>query len=1407
MEADAGAGADRLEALLRDHRDGDAGLAIMRHGTPTNATGGGNTAFTRGEDADATFAAVHAAEPAFTPEQDPFARRDGQWLADWLGLDPELLQRVPGAGGTDQIEARAMNAALWPATLGAFLDAMLVTPGDPPQPLVPDALVARLRAFFALFVSGRGALPAIRIGAQPYGILATTAFSRMTFPPPRGPVTHVPPPDPFLTGLHRVLMRMQRDWSGLAAQAAHMGSGEDPHRLLLRVLGLEAASLEFDQRDADTRELHHNLLSFLGAELMDRHDAALEELTGRARGLLAELGWQGPDPQIVRTPFAGRARDLRGPVIGSRPLSETERLAAVASGERNYLRWLRDAAATSLDALRTEDGFTGAPPRALLYLLLKHALERAYDRTARELLLAHEVIDDAAFARARLEPAFVHVRGDRVSESRWRSLYEPVEAVTGSGDVPLHRHITALLSDGGGGDHLPRQLEALDRLDVPTARLERAFVEHIDCCSYRLDAWLLGLVHHRMEQLRERQDDAPRGVYLGAYGWLEDVRPRPRELREPSEGPDLDGFPDEGPPLRVDPANAGYALAPSLDHAVTAAVLRNGYLSNALPEAPDALAVNLSSQRVRVALELIVGLREGQPLGALLGYRLERGLHDRHDLPQLGRVVHDLRQAFPLVAERTETTAAPPGTPVEAMQARNVVDGLRLLERARGSGQENYPFGASLPSLDPPLRQAVNEEVGRLRDARDALADVAVAEAVHQAVRGNHERAAAMLDAFGRGSMPALPEVVETPREGLSITHRVAVHLDPAAAAGSTPRARAEPALNAWLATVLPALGDVACQVAVEGGAEVTVTLDDLGLEPLDVLLELDPGDAPAMSALDDRVVDHVMTAEGLRPDATVRIRTTTPVPGKVSLFELAALVRPLRTLSLWSRPLAAADLGGGEASLDEDRVAERLDQLEPLRGDLGDLVATLEQDVDDGAQVERLHARTGELLALMRPLTGYGMPTAAPGVALDARRRAYAAAIEVAADAVGRWDERLGESKTLLDAYDALDPGVPEDQRYERLQAIERLVSTVAELPLTTPGALRQAVGDKRDALKGRRDRFAAVVATTEPDVADVLAELEAARDAAPPLAEMDPTSLPLDRAEAATRSAFGDLVAAARALAGELEQRMEQAAGALASGGVEGVQAAGRALFGEEFQMIPALALEEDAGRELALAWGDDLLRHLRDDLGRADAVEDWLHGVARVREPLHAWESALVVAGALDRRAGGDGDTPRTLRLRPLQLPRDPVAQWLALEFPPESAPADGRLLHTASYAADLTATSEHCGLLVDEWSETVPVPDVTAGLAFHFDRPSSEPPQSWLLVAPATLNGAWDWDELVGALEETLDLAQVRAVEPDLLDGTGYAPLLPATVFPVLRYQISMMVDLAANNGVYELVREG
>ena len=62
-----------------------------------------------------------------------------------------------------------MNRALWPATLGYYLEELLkIDPDD----------IGRIRKFFADHVVARGSLPAIRVGKQPYGILVTSAFRR-----------------------------------------------------------------------------------------------------------------------------------------------------------------------------------------------------------------------------------------------------------------------------------------------------------------------------------------------------------------------------------------------------------------------------------------------------------------------------------------------------------------------------------------------------------------------------------------------------------------------------------------------------------------------------------------------------------------------------------------------------------------------------------------------------------------------------------------------------------------------------------------------------------------------------------------------------------------------------------------------------------------------------------------------------------------------------------------------------------------------------------------------------------------------------------------------------------------------------------------------------------------------------
>jgi hypothetical protein len=1284
-------------------------------------------------------------------------------------------------------------------------------------------------------VSGRGPVPAIRIGSQPYGIIPTTAFARLRWPDRDRPAAD----GAFLTRLHAALSRARRDWAVVAKSVPHVGQPGDPHQTLLAILGLDASSVEFDQRYAETQDLEHNLLALANPTLLARRARLSDDLVDAARRLLGELGWTGPLPEILEKPFFGRSIDLNGPPVDDRPLSETAQVRPYTTDGRNYIVWLRDAASTSLDALRTEDGFpAGGSPIALLYLLLKHALERAYEHTGRRLLHEGGVLDTSAYLHSRLESPFVHVRGDvQASDSRWRALYEPAAQV--SGDTLLHRFITDSLGELRGRSQLPEQLDALALLDVPTARLERALAEHIDCCSFRLDAWLLGLAHHRLETMRTaggRHLDGGagtnRGVYVGAYAWLENVVPEPKELRPAPPGPDLDGFPD-GPPPMVDPTNAGYALAPSLDHAVTAAVLRNGYLSNATPTTAGTLAVNLSSERVRVALELVQGLRNGQPLGALLGYRLERGLHDRHELPALNSVIYSLRSAFPLVANRTTTTEAPPGTAIEAIDARNVIDGLRLVEQVRSSERTAYPFGVpSLPPLDTPLRDAVTAEVARLLDAHDALADLALAEGVYQAVQGNFERAAATLDAFSKASFPPIPDVVATPRSGLPLTHRVAVHVDPAATAqpGWTPRARSEPALNAWLATVVPPPSQIACRVSYVDpaglGHDVTVTQAQLGLQPLDLLHVLSLADEQAMTSLDDLIVDHVVTTRALRPDVVVRIRYMEPLTGQVTFFELAALVRNLRAVLLAARPLEPTDLvapgagategprpgDAGTVDLDPARVADRLTELGPHATALGTVVSQLEADIAAGNEIANFEARVAALLTEARFLARYGLPAASIGAILDRRRAAFAAVVEVARELVARWRQRLDDFDDQLSEYGTLPPGTPDDERFARLQAAERLVSTVAELPLTTPAALEAAVTAKRAPFANRLTMFEAVVSTASTNVATALAELEAARDAAPPLSELDATELPVERAATAVRTAAADITALARALRDELDDRSvraQQRLTAAASAGsdadrVSAVQEAARILFGDEFRLLPTVTLAVRPGGEFALAWADrdELLRHLRDDVQLDEPVEDWLHGVARVRERLHALEAVLVVSDALRRRAGVPPQTPRTLTLRPVQLPRDPEAHWLALQYPATSAPSGEHLLYTATYAVDVTAASAHCGLLVDDWVEVVPAPDINAGLTFHFDRPSTEPPQSWLLVTPADLNGSWDWTELVDAVRETFELARLRAVEPDLLDRTPYAALLPAIVLPALTYQISLSANLAVNNRVYE-----
>ncbi|HST37833.1 MAG TPA: hypothetical protein VLK25_14545, partial [Allosphingosinicella sp.] len=705
MGADQAAGKSALEQLIAHHHDSRAGFSLLPQGRPTNNVEGEGAAYSWQEDPDVSFD-HYFPDPATPAPAEPtgwFDKSDGRWLAELLGLDPAALAAIPFYARRDLSEARAMNVALWPATLGYFMESML-------HPVFEDDTVERTREFFARHVSARGQIPAIRVGKQPYGILPATPRSRIEWlfkqAEPTGIAGAAGGDASFLRQLYTLLRRAEADFEPLLEKVSHIGKSGDAHQILLDVVGLHAGSVEFRQRYAESFDQLYNRLSMQGAG--GAFVAALIALGYVQSGLdlLGALGWNRGEreeiPDILEKLFLGTANPLKGGLIDDRPLSETEAIRAYTATGTNYIDWLIAAGGTSHDALRLQQGFTDVPT-ALLYLMLHHALDLSFVETSIRLFADAGLVDQAQLRAFRREPKFIQMRETQDQQaaserSRWHYLYrtEPIF----DAQRTVGEYIPTVLTSMQATAYLKRQLDALEQLKGrPTAVLERAFAEHLDLCSYRLDAWYGGLLSHQLESLRypggaNGQAQPKTGLYLGAYGWLEEVKPEHKKLTPVDLPADLAALFDpsgDAPPVS-DSTNQGYIHAPSLNHAVTAAVLRNGYLSNATPANPTSLAVNLSSERVRMALSVIEGMKSEQSIRALLGYRFERGLHDRHDV-EVDSFIYELRKAFPLVGDRMSTTKSGGADEIRKIEARNVIDGLALVERMRETGNKTYPFG------------------------------------------------------------------------------------------------------------------------------------------------------------------------------------------------------------------------------------------------------------------------------------------------------------------------------------------------------------------------------------------------------------------------------------------------------------------------------------------------------------------------------------------------------------------------------------------------------------------------------------------------------------------------------------------------------------------------------------------
>ncbi len=964
--------ADAVEAHLQSHAD-EGHLAFVPQGVPTNSTGTTRSAFSTDPAVAREVLAPHRTPAPATGSASAVTRQA-------LGLPGHALDQVPGADLLEQRWQRALLQALWPATGGYYLTEML-------DPVAEDpATNAALRRHVVADLRASGPVPTLRVGAQPYGVLPVTDRARYA---PSGRTRAE-------ADVRRVGEAVRRLAEPLVAQVPRLaqvrGRG-DVDDVLLALLARtpvawsltfrqlvgpvqrRAMSVYWDKIAAFQRDITATLLAELGCYTMtllselthDAHDHPLDvPLVLRAEG----QGWG--------TGYLGEIRELVTRSDGRLILDGRQDATALLEA------LLACAAVRDLDA--AGKGMT-TKVQAILSLSPEFTsmLARSSERVPYSLR-----VESAVAAPAGAAGGAVPVPQTPAELSR-----TVLPALTGASTLAqaVSQRLAStpdlwLLADQPDDPlaQLAAFTTAVEELaGAPADQLEWAFRGTLDLYSTRLDAWITSLATARLAQHRGK---APQGLHVGGWAVVEDLRP------------------DVGPAAE----SLGFVHAPSLAQAASVAVLRSARLSH-VGDDGAVFDLDLTSARVRHALRILEGVAAGQRLAALLGYRFERMLQDR-DLT-LARWILPLRLQCPLRSDRPERTDRPPATqpwagngpdePVESVAARDVVDGVALLARWAADGP-GLLAAAGVLAGD---RAAVGQVLDALASIADAVSDVLVSEAVHQATSGNLERAGAALAAHDRQGPPPDPQFVRTPRAGQTLAHRVGLWLaadatDPAPGWAADVRSAAEPRLDRWLGLVLGEPGQWAVHARLvterpgDPGAVPPVPAQapvEVDLDPLD-LSKVTSGAAGAMSAL-SVVLAARRPGTGQASELEARLAVLFAAAARAGGAEFGAHERieladadldGLRDLAGWAAevvgaaPLGAADLtdsadlGGAPRRPATTAVAEVRTRAAAVADDVGTLLrdldvarARLTARPDDP---DRAEALAGAMLALA-PVAG----------------------------------------------------------------------------------------------------------------------------------------------------------------------------------------------------------------------------------------------------------------------------------------------------------------------------------------------------------------------------------------------------------------------------------------------------
>ncbi len=1293
-------GALSMQKLMEAHRF-TSGLGFIRQGTPTNNTKEASSGYGYHKyNYEEIFRRIFIDSKNNRLSSDSNAGQLTEALGFYTVTSEEKdkfypFQDIEHASLEEQKAAKDMNTALWAGTWEYYIGQML---RQGKSGVVQDFIAIQwLRQHYIDHVRGRGPLPSIRVNNQPYGLIPVMSTSpveqtkdnEIKKGTTEGDESKESESQEDETNedlinanrLNEILLNLYPIWQSSLAGVPGVHKEGDPGKNLLDLLSLQPISLAFRARSVVGPVFLKNLAKLKSEEELSTNEARnLQAFFDLSKELSLQhlAGTELPElsPFLARCFHAICDFSLNDAIVSHEKVSEEETLEAHEAS--NYISWLSEQSHKVLldDLKESELEFNEEKPTPLLYHMLRHSLLWEY---------ANGIIDRSLrpwLANSRQsEPELIDSKVESINRSPLQDLMNL--------EHWKHRDITF--------DRINEVKSSLQNLSKQsTAELERLLSESVDLSSHRLDAWFTSLATKKLKYLREQNSE---GLYVGGYGYLENLKPRDTRKSQ------------------------GFIHAPSLNHAATSAVLYNGFLTYKDEEGETPLSIDLSSSRTQRALQLLDGVRQGQPLGALLGYQFERGLQEN----DLQGFIYAFRLAFPLLQKTDDAEEG--DSPTESISARNVVHGLKLHKQWQSywentDGTKDQKADDALEKLikklenqDAQFSLDTTEARGKLThlflhldDTIDALSDLLLSESVHQSVQGNHMRSVATLEALSAGEVTAPEmEITRTPRSGVSNTYRV-LSIFPEQSSGddldwnrSSPKAKAQPALESWAAHLLgsPVEYSFAIRFLDEDDQEFemkSMTPDALKLCALDLVFmgEMGTGKDADFEMRILNAVQNLYSNEVELQGAQIAIDFEGVENGKKSFTELQEVLVAVQKLIAHARPLEPSDLMLPENTNEQKVKYEAVGAIEEVVESLNEsytfILDTFHIELND---VNDEFWDILEIEALTDDFHLHDLPKSAN---LEALAKVYFE------DSFPGRDIDLNSLKVQLYNISFFD----------------------FEDCIMTSGVVGESIPKEQILIK----------------VYSLLKQATKMLNA-------------LDAIEEKLKSANDG---------SNIQQLITEKV---------------KILFGDQCLYAPTFTFKaneigKNEAAKLESAFNPDKIKSL---MSRAPyAINTWRVRMGRIRKGfrrlndlifLKETEGSHASNFAISQISGNPSDEDEWIGLEKnsLQYPNGCVS--IALHQP---------------VSGDVDFSSPICGLLVDEWVEVIPDKNETTGVAFHYDAPASKPAQAILLAVPPGQDQKgqkWKEDDLINSVVETMDLAKIRAVDSSSLRHMGH--FLPALYF--------------------------